>query len=57
MHLHHIHLSKGKQYVNLIFSVSISEHFVHLEISKYFSLVTLLAFTECKSYFINSKIM
>ena len=39
-------------FVNLIiFSVSIFEHFVHFEISKYFSLVALLGFN------INAKAM
>ena len=50
MHLHYIYLSIGKQYVNFIFSVSVSEQFALLENCNYFSLVMLLAFTECKSY-------
>lgn len=44
----------------VIFTVDMSEYFVQLEISKYFSLVMLLAFSQnfkpiisCKNYVIN----
>ena len=53
MHLHYIYLSIGKQYVNFIFSVSVSEQFALLENCNYRTPIPAFP----KKAMISSKIM